>query len=55
MPLPGIKLPYGYGIVNHCGRLNTKELISCYKETIKSNILNDDFDFSLLSDGPTNE
>lgn len=47
-PIKGIRIPFGYGKVNLCGRLNTKELINQYKATISHFITPAHFDYSSL-------
>ena len=44
----GVNSPFGYGKVNHCGRLNTGEIINEYKKSIHAHTTEAEFDFSAL-------
>ena len=46
--IKGVNSPFGYGKVNHCGRLNTGEIIHEYKQSIPAQITEVKFDFSAL-------
>lgn len=50
--LLGIKSPLGYGVVNHCGRLDTQKLLTNYKSTIDDHITQAKFDYSALAFTP---
>lgn len=44
----GIKTPYGYGTVKHCGRLDTATLIETYKSALGNDYQQENFDYHAL-------
>ena len=46
--IKGVLTEFGYGLVKKCGRISTLNLISEFKNNLKDNYLNLDFDFSKL-------
>lgn len=50
--LLGVKSPLGYGVVRHCGRLDTQKLLATYKSNIHAHITHAKFDYTALDFTP---
>ena len=50
--LSGVKAPFGYAALQHCGRIDTGKLISTYKTSIQSSLSNGTFDYAALETKP---
>lgn len=47
-PIEGVHTPFGYAMVDHCGRLDTTALIQGYKASIADDLSTTYFDYDLL-------
>ena len=47
-PIPGVKVPHGYGQLMDCGRIDTAAMLVRYKKSIRAHFTETRFDFTSL-------